>query len=96
MNCDKICCIDNLSGQCNFCNNKMETIYHFLMECTHYNKLRYVMYCKCMQILIKYHENFNLKNLLFPPLNISNQHRKQIYDQVCKYVIATKRVKYYN
>ena len=92
MQCNLSCCESNNSGRCSFCVNKIEDAYHFIMECKHYKKNRFKLYCECMQIFIKYQMNFSLKNMLFPPLNMSQQHREHIFDLLCQYVIDSKGI----
>ena len=94
LNCNSECCLNNNSGICTFCVGKFENIHHFIMDCVKYNKSRYILYCQCMPILNYYHINFNLKNLLFLPISMSQQHRKQIYDLITRYVMNTKRLKF--
>ena len=60
LHCSKDCCIGNNSGKCILCN-KIESTHHFIMECNMFNKLRFIIYCKCMVILNQYYEDFNLK-----------------------------------
>ena len=73
----------------------METIHHFTMECNHYNKKRFVLYCESMKILIQYQMKLTIKNILFPPINMSYQHRKHLYDLICSHVLQTKQI-YFN
>ena len=95
LRCDKNCCIENNSGLCVFCVNKIETVQHFVMECKKYEKHRNILYLETMKILYLYEYDFSLKNLLFPPPNIKNQHRKHIFDSLCTNVSNTKRLFFY-
>ena len=83
MECHGNCCSSINHGKCPFCINEMESVYHFIMECPKYRKMRFLLYCNVMQILNQYQYSFSLKNILFPPPNINQQHRKQIYDSLC-------------
>jgi len=90
--CDKKCCIDNNNGYCSYCGDKTETVHHFIMFCDKYKKQRDILYLESMKVLIMHQLDFSLKNLLFPPSNIKNRHRKHIFDSLCLYVLNTKRL----
>ena len=36
----------------------METVQHYIMDCSHYNGTRSTLYYKCMKILVCHQENF--------------------------------------
>ena len=95
LTCNKICCLENNSGHCKYCKNSLETVQHFIMDCKKYNQQRHKFYHKSMQILFLYQLNFTLKNILFPPLNMKNQHRKHIFDLLCNFVLDCKRTYFY-
>ena len=95
LKCDNICCEENNSGICKYCQNKPETVYHFVMECKQYETQRNILYIKTMRVLTKYILDFSLKNILFPPKNINNQHRKHILDSVCQFALNTRRLTFY-
>ena len=93
--CNGDCCITNNYGKCPFCINKLESVYHLIMECTKCRRIRSIMYCNIMQIFNQYQYTYSLKNILFPPTNINQQHRKQIYDSLCIFIKDTKRLYFY-
>ena len=95
MQCNDICCSDNNSGYCINCKNQLESVYHFIMECKKYEKQRDILYYETMRIFVIYQIDFKLRNLLFPPPNIKNQHRKHILNSLCTYALNTRRLFFY-
>ena len=92
LKCEEQCCINNQSGKCGFCCDQYESVQHYLMECKQYTKLRFILYCRSMMILNKYQLDFKLQNLLFPNDLIHHADMKLLYEQICSYVINTKRI----
>ena len=92
MICNKNCCVENKNGYCSYCVDKKETVAHFIMECKKYSKQRDILYYSTMKVFYLYEYDFSLKNVLFPPSNIKNEHRKHIFNSLCTYVINTKRL----
>ena len=92
LQCDQICCIKYNSGMCNFCISKLESVLHYLMDCKKYTAERLLLYDEIMKMFNMYQLDFVLKNLLFSPVNVNNQHRKHIYQLICNYVLITKRI----
>ena len=92
MRCKNPCCNSFNSGHCPHCNDTLETVNHVIMECPMYNKCRYILYCKSMTILNESHLHINLKNLLFPPLTLSQRYRMEIFNLTCKYMIGINRI----
>ena len=93
--CTSECCKYNNSGFCHFCKNCRESVYHFIMVCPKYKRNRFLLYCEIMRILNQYQYEYNLKNILFPPMNIIRQHRKHIYDSLCYFVLSTRRIHFH-
>ena len=93
--CNKKCCIDNNNGNCSYCVDKIESVHHFIMNCVKYKIQRDILYLATMKVFYLYQLDFSLKNLLFPPPNINNKHRKHIFDSLCTYVLNTKRLFFY-
>ena len=86
------CCDRCNSGLCTVCGIN-ENVFHFLFKCIRYKQERDIMMQTLSGILLnKYHLNINLKNSLFPPNNITIQHRKAILNSVVVYVLKTKRL----
>ena len=93
--CEKQCCVDNNDGMCIFRDEKLETVYHFIMECKKYNIQRNNFYQQIMFVFNQYQLDFSLKNILFPPKNLSTQHRKYIFNGLICFVLNTQRL-YFN
>ena len=83
--CKNNCCIDNNNGYCLYCDKKIETVYHFIMECNKYNKQRNILYLSTMKIFHLYQLTFSLKNLLFPPTNIKIYFIENPFSYICYY-----------
>lgn len=88
-------CIKCNFGFCSNCD-ELETVLHYLLQCTKYIKQRHYMMHKIDNIFMKYNELPTLKNILFCPVQFTPMHRKEIYSAIIKYVNQTKRIKYYN
>ena len=90
-------CIAECCGRCNFglcieCAVN-ENVRHFMLFCSLYMTQRHKYLYSVQSLLInKYHIASSLRNLLFPPPNVTNQHRKAILTSVAKYAISTKRL----
>ncbi len=78
-------------GKCIQCK-VWETVYHFLCECKNNFMLRTKMIMDINEILIINNLELTLDNILFPPMNLSWNHRKQIFTGITKYVKQTKRL----
>ena len=92
--CKKQCCKKNNGGICN-CNMEIETINHYVFNWVYYNNQRTELFYQIVYIFNTYNIPINAKNILFPPPNITNQHRKQILESLCIYIIGTKRFHHY-
>lgn len=90
-------CAVECCGRCNFglciaCGVN-ENVHHFLLYCDLYAKQREKYLHTIFALLIdKYNMAHSLRNLLYPPPNVTNQHRKAILTSVAKYAISTRRL----
>ena len=91
-----MCC--ECCGRCNFglclsCGIH-ENVQNFMLFCALYAKQREKYLHTVQAILInKYHiDGYSLRNLLFPPPNVTMQHRKAILQSVARYAISTRRL----
>ena len=91
MKCDLKCCEKNNSGMCKHCGAK-ETVYHYLIECTKYDMLRYYLLHCVAEIFTIYDINLTLENILFPPKALSWYHRKMVLDNICRFVKDSRRL----
>ncbi len=91
--CTNKCCKKYNGGKCKQCN-KWETVYHYLCKCNKYFMLRTKMLLDIQYILNKKNIKLTLKHILFPPISLQWQHRKQIFDGITNYVTNTGRFKY--
>ena len=92
--CEKSCFIKNNSGICK-CGLGLETLHHYLFTCNIYENQRNWFMFQIVYIYNFYNIPITVKNIMFPPSNITNQHRKHILDALCIYVIKTQRFRHY-
>eukprot|EP01084_Bolivina_argentea_P040354 74578_1 len=90
--CNNKCCALNNSGKCNYCN-KIEDVYHYIINCKKYNNHRKQLMYSIMPIYLQYHLTISLKTILFPPKSLTWAHRKLVLQSISSYVINTDRFK---
>ena len=88
--CIDDCCKKYLGGMCK-CGQDYESLFHYLLNCSMYNQQRQIYFQAIIPIYNYYNIQINIKNILYPPSNITNQHRKHVLYNLCKYCINTKR-----
>ncbi len=89
--CKDECCKQYNEGKCIECK-QWETVYHYLFECKVNFMLRTKMIMDIRNILNLYNHNLCLDNVLFPPINMQWNHRKQIFNGITNYVNKTHRL----